>query len=243
MDGMAESILNGIMGRHFLPLFLFCVTMCATPGPNNIMLTASGANFGFRRTVPHMLGITLGVQSMILVIGLGLGRLFTEYPAVHAAMEWVGGAYLLYLAWKIATIPPTAGTVPVAEPAAGSGTGPEAGNAGIRPAGRPFSFTQALLFQWVNPKCWMMIVGALASFSVAGGGSGHNPGSVAATVAGVAFIALGFLSAAPAIALWAYAGVKIRRFLETSLRQRVFNGVMAGLLVGSLALVHASRLV
>jgi len=229
MDGMAESILNGIMGRHFLPLFLFCVTMCATPGPNNIMLTASGANFGFRRTVPHMLGITLGVQSMILVIGLGLGRLFTEYPAVHAVMEWVGGAYLLYLAWKIATIPPTAGAV----------SGSDAGRA----AGRPFSFTQALLFQWVNPKCWMMIVGALASFSLAGGGSGHNPGSVAATVAGVAFIALGFLSAAPAIALWAYAGVKIRRFLETSLRQRVFNGIMAVLLVGSLALVHASRLV
>ncbi len=199
------------LAGNLLPLLLFCLSMTATPGPNNIMLTASGANFGFRRTLPHMLGIACGVQIMILTIGLGLGRVFMEYPAVHAAMEWVGGAYLLYLAWKIANIKPL-------DPAAAA-------------AGRPMTFLQAVLFQWVNPKCWMMIVGAVAAFA-----DGRT------AVHDVLIIGLCFLAVSPTIGLWALVGVRISRFLETAFRRRMFNYTMAGLLVGSLAFAYMDKM-
>lgn len=198
---------------NLLPLMLFCLSMTATPGPNNIMLTASGANFGFRRTLPHMCGIACGMQTMILTVGLGLGRVFMEFPVVHAALEWVGGAYLLYLAWKIANIKPLA--------------------SGETPAGKPMTFMQGLLFQWVNPKCWMMILGAVATFA-----SEQN------AIHDVLIIALVFLVVTPpSIGLWALVGMKIRRFLETTFRRRMFNYSMAGLLVGSLVFVHIEKIV
>ncbi|UZP66981.1 LysE family translocator [Desulfovibrio mangrovi] len=206
------EVTNGLsLTANLLPLMLFCLSMTATPGPNNIMLTASGANFGFRRTLPHMFGIACGMQTMILTVGLGLGRVFMEFPAVHTALEWVGGAYLLYLAWKIANIPPA----PV-----------DSGG-----AGRPMTFMQGLLFQWVNPKCWMMVVGAVATFA-----DERN------AMHDVFIIALVFLAVTPpSIGMWALVGVKIRRFLETAFRRRMFNYTMAGLLVGSLVFVHMDK--
>lgn len=196
---------------NLLPLVLFCLSMTATPGPNNIMLTASGANFGFRRTLPHMCGIACGMQTMILTVGLGLGKVFMEFPVIHTSLEWVGGAYLLYLAWKIANISPVA--------------------AGAGGAAKPFTFMQALLFQWVNPKCWMMVVGAVATF--AGGETAMRD---------VFIIAAAFLAVTPpSIGMWAVVGVKISRFLETAFRRRMFNYTMASLLVGSLVFVHMGK--
>jgi threonine/homoserine/homoserine lactone efflux protein len=121
----------------------FALVMSITPGPNNTMLLASGLNFGFRRTVPHMLGVTLGCMVMMLAIGLGLGQLFERTPYLFVALEAASVAYLLYLAWKIAT----SRSLSVE-----------------RADRRPMTFLQAAAFQWVNPKAWMMAVTGVTAF-------------------------------------------------------------------------------
>lgn len=125
-------------------LLPFAVSTAITPGPNNVMLTASGATFGFRRTVPHMAGILNGFPAMLVAIGWGLGSDFEAYPLAHAILCWVGSAYLPFLAWKMAT--------------AG-----RAGAGNVR--GRPLSFLQSAAFKWVSPKSWMMAVGAVTAFT------------------------------------------------------------------------------
>lgn len=127
-----------------LPLAMFIFVSSITPGPNNVMLTASGANFGYQRSVPHMLGITVGAAVMLLLVGAGLGALFVQVPQLFRVLQWVGAAYLIWLAWKIAT----------------SG---QTGPAEAKP--RPFSFLQAAAFQWVNPKAWLMSVGVVAAYT------------------------------------------------------------------------------
>ena len=122
---------------------MFALVMSITPGPNNTMLLASGVNFGLRRTLPHMLGITCGCMIMMIAIALGLGQIFTRVPALYAAMEIASVAYLLYLAWKIAT--------------SRSFSVDEANE-------RPMTFLQAAAFQWVNPKAWMMAVSGVTAF-------------------------------------------------------------------------------
>ncbi|MGO4841915.1 LysE family translocator, partial [Rhizobiaceae sp. 2RAB30] len=113
-----------------------------TPGPNNLMLLASGVNFGFQRTVPHMLGIGAGFLVLLLSIGLGLGALLSAYPALHLALKFAGGAYLLYLAWRIAM-----------SRSLSDSRGEKA---------RPMSFLEAAAFQWVNPKAWMIALTGMA---------------------------------------------------------------------------------
>lgn len=125
-------------------LATFAIASSVTPGPNNAMLLASGANFGLRRTLPHMAGVVLGFAAMIVGVGLGLGFAFNAYPALYTAVQVIGGTYLLYLAYRIAT-------------AEGMGAGPS--------SGRPMSFWQAVAFQWVNPKAWAGAVGAIAAFA------------------------------------------------------------------------------
>ena len=127
-----------------LPLAMFAFVSSVTPGPNNVMLTASGATFGYRRSVPHMLGICLGVVVMVLLIGAGLGQLFEAEPRIYTLLKYLGAAYLIWLAWKIAR----AGSV-------------DQGQSGSR----PFSFWQAAAFQWVNPKAWIMAVGVVATYT------------------------------------------------------------------------------
>jgi threonine/homoserine/homoserine lactone efflux protein len=127
-----------------IALALFAFASSITPGPNNIMLLASGANFGLRRTVPHMLGISVGHAVMTALVGLGLLGLFEALPWLRTALMVVSAAYLLWLAWKIAN------AAPPGEAAAG---------------GRPFSFLQAAGFQWVNPKAWYMSIYAQTNFA------------------------------------------------------------------------------
>jgi threonine/homoserine/homoserine lactone efflux protein len=122
----------------------FAVATSITPGPNNLMLMASGANFGIGRTVPHMLGISLGHGFMIVMIGLGLIKVFEAYPLLHTIMKVLSVAYLLFLAWKIANAAP---------PAEGE------------TAGKPFTFLQAAGFQWVNPKGWFMALTAITVYA------------------------------------------------------------------------------
>ena len=127
-----------------LPLAMFIFVSSITPGPNNVMLTASGANFGYRRSVPHMLGISVGAAVQLLLVGAGLGALFAQLPVLYGVLQWMGALYLLCLAWKIAT----------------------AGQMGAAQAkGQPLGFWQAAAFQWVNPKAWIMSVGVVAAYT------------------------------------------------------------------------------
>lgn len=127
-----------------LPLAMFVFVSSITPGPNNVMLTASGANFGYQRSVPHMLGITCGGVFMLLMVGAGLGALFAQLPWLYAVLQGIGAVYLLWLAWKIATCG-------------------QAGTAQAKP--QPLGFWQAAAFQWVNPKAWLMSVGVVAAYT------------------------------------------------------------------------------
>ena len=125
-------------------LMAFAFVSSITPGPNNLMLMASGANFGFRRTIPHMLGVGLGFVIMVLLVGAGLVQVFAAYPISHAILKVASVAYLLYLALKIAT----------AAPVRNSET-----------KGRPMTFLQAAAFQWVNPKAWTMALTAVTVYT------------------------------------------------------------------------------
>lgn len=193
---------------EFLPLVTFAVATAITPGPNNIMLTASGANFGFRRTLPHMLGVAIGFTIMVLAIGLGLSAIFERFPLIHQVLRYGGGAYLLYLAYRIATAAPTPGAA--------------------QPAGHPLTFLQAALFQWINPKSWMMAVGAISAYTTVGGNL-----MLESVLIAVTFGAIGL----PSTALWAGLGVAIARLLRTRWALRAFNIAMALLLVASLAVM------
>lgn len=127
-----------------LPLMMFALVSSITPGPNNLMLLASGANFGFRRTLPHMLGISLGFAFMVFLVGLGLARMFELYPVLKLVLKVLAVAYMLYLAWKIA-----------------NAAAPEAADE----TGKPFTFLQAAAFQWVNPKAWAMALTAVTVYA------------------------------------------------------------------------------
>ncbi|MDH0091835.1 LysE family translocator [Achromobacter mucicolens] len=126
------------------PLALFALVSSITPGPNNVMLASSGLSFGFRRSVPHLLGVNLGFTLMIFLVGVGLGSVFQQTPALYTVLKYAGAAYLLYLAWKIANSGPL-----------------DEGEA----RGKPFTFLQAAAFQWVNPKAWVMAVGVVATYT------------------------------------------------------------------------------
>lgn len=128
----------------FLALALFAFVSSITPGPNNLMLMASGANFGFRRTIPHMLGVALGFVFMVLMVGVGLVQVFDAYPVSYTVLKTGSVAYLLWLAWKIAHAGPVK-------------SGDEQGS--------PMSFMQAAAFQWVNPKAWAMALTAISAYT------------------------------------------------------------------------------
>jgi threonine/homoserine/homoserine lactone efflux protein len=128
----------------FLALLVYAFVTSITPGPNNLMLLASGVNFGFTRTIPHALGIGGGFLTLLLAVGFGLGAVLTAFPSLHLALKIAGGAYLLYLAWRIAM------SRSMGQGAAG---------------GRPMTFLEAAGFQWVNPKAWVMAVSAMAIYT------------------------------------------------------------------------------
>ena len=133
-----------MQAETLLALFVFAFTTSITPGPNNMMLFASGVNFGFTRTIPHMFGIGAGFLTLLIAVGLGLGALLHSVPLLYTALKFAGGAYLVWIAWKIGT----------------SRTLSE-GKAGAV----PMTFLQAAAFQWINPKAWVMAVTAMATYT------------------------------------------------------------------------------
>ncbi|GGO88123.1 lysine transporter LysE [Marinobacterium nitratireducens] len=191
------------------PFVFFAFSMSATPGPNNMMLTASGANYGFVRTLPHMLGISVGCMLLMSAVALGLGTLFEQWPAAQQALKLVGSLYLLWLAWKIASAP-----------------APEA----VRGGSRPLTFWQAAAFQFANPKAWVMAISGIASFTLAGEGF---------MLSAVLVILLMGLINLPSIALWASFGVALGRLLKTPAHWRRFNVLMGGLTAACVAMILA----
>ncbi len=187
----------------FLALLLFSFASSITPGPNNIMLLASGVNFGFRKTIPHMFGIAFGFGLLLLAVGFGLREVFTQFPIMELVLKVLGGAYLLYLAWQIAN----SGSVK-------SG----------KVTSKPMSFMAAALFQWVNPKAWVMAIYAMTAYT------GQPDFTTGVFIVVFAFVVINF----PSVAVWCGFGVALREWLSDPKRLKIFNVTMAFFLVASL---------
>ena len=188
-------------------LFAFALVSSITPGPNNLMLMASGANFGLRATLPHMLGVGLGFVFMIIMVGIGLVGLFDLWPHARDLLKIISIGYMLWLAWKIANAA-----------APDSGAPSEQRHA--------MTFMQAALFQWVNPKAWTMALTAVTVYA---------PRHDLATVLIVAGV-FGVVNL-PSVSSWAMLGQVMRRWLSSPSRLRLFNWSMAALLIGSLTIM------
>ncbi len=189
-----------------LALAAFAFVASITPGPNNLMLMASGTNFGLRRTLPHMIGVNIGFVLMLLLVGLGLAQVFETYPVSYAVLKTVSALYLLYLAWKIATASPPPAT------------------SGEERAGKPLTFLQAAAFQWVNPKAWAMVLTGMSAYTLP-----ERPLFSLAIVT----IVFGLINL-PSIFTWAVMGTQMRRFLNKPARLRAFNITAALLLVATI---------
>jgi threonine/homoserine/homoserine lactone efflux protein len=183
---------------------LFAGVSSVTPGPNNTMILASGVNFGVHRSMPHLLGISLGFGVMLMAVGLGLHTVLERFPAIYTTMRYGGTAYLLWLAWKLVR------------------SGPLQDNA-ERPS-QPMSFMAAAAFQWINPKAWVMAVTAMTTYLPA-----NALVSQVALLAGL-FVLINI----PCVGLWAAFGSALRNVLQDPQRLRIFNTCMALALVASL---------
>jgi threonine/homoserine/homoserine lactone efflux protein len=183
-----------------LPLVGFAFASSITPGPNNLMLSASGIAFGLRRTLPHLAGVAFGFLVLLLVCGSGVGAVVTAFPAVAVALKLFGTLYLLYLAWSMR-----------------NALAPEAADA----SARPLRFVEAALFQFVNPKGWIMALTASSVFLPE-----LEPRWLAVGLLGLVFLGVGL----PCICAWAVVGVSLRRCLALE-RWRDFFSLMTGVLM------------
>jgi threonine/homoserine/homoserine lactone efflux protein len=188
----------------FLALTVFACVMAFTPGPNNIMLAASGVNFGLTRSIPHMAGVTIGFAVLFVACGAGLGLVFAAVPTLHLVLKVAGALYMLWLAFKVATAH-------------------DAGESARSPA-RPFTFLQAAAFQWINPKAVVAAVSAIALYV--------RPGHVASDFP--AMLAVLIVCTVGSVVTWTGFGVALRRFLHSPRHARIFNVSMALLLVASI---------
>ena len=180
--------------------------MSATPGPNNVMVMASAARYGMRRTLPHVLGVTFGFPAMLALVGAGIGAFALASPAIHQGIEIVGVLFMLWIAWRIAT--------------AGAPHAAQANGA------RPLNFFEAALFQWVNPKAWVIAVVVVALYAHGPAGSRGGLWFDIALIAGIfALICL------PSLCCWAALGRGAGALLKSERQFRLFNGAMAALLV------------
>ncbi len=182
----------------------FAFVSSITPGPNNTMLFLSGVNFGFKRTVPHILGVTIGFAILVLVSGLGLGEIFTKWPFLETILRYGCALYLLFLAWQILR----SGQIQ-SDKAEGK---------------KPISFLQAVIFQWINPKAWLMAVVGVTTYVPLQ----HFFLNISILIA-VFLIFVCFSGG-----VWTLCGNWIQRFLDRPQYLRCFNITMAILLVLSL---------
>ncbi len=182
----------------------FALASTMTPGPNNIMLLSSGLTFGYKRTIPHALGINFGFPVMVICVGLGVGKLFEVFPFVYTVLKVVGISYLLWMAWHIAN---TKGS-------------PATQNKNDK----PFTFFQAALFQWVNPKAWVVAITSTAAFI-----TDHKIAFIQVMIISCIFFFCGILSTNS----WSLGGVMLKKFIQNERLIKLFNITMAILILGS----------
>lgn len=186
------------------PVIVFAFVCSVTPGPNNVMIAASAANHGVKAALPHALGIAIGFAAMALIVGLGLAEPLADHPRAQLVLRWVGAAWMLVLAWKIARA--TAPHVAAAE--------------GRRP---PLGFLGAALFQWINPKAWLIVLAAITAFI--GGVHPAMEALILAAIFGVVCL--------PCVLSWAMLGAGAGRVLASPALLRAFNVTMALLLAAT----------
>lgn len=189
---------------EFIALILFIFSTSGTPGPNNIMILTSGVNHGIRNSLPHVFGVNIGFLVMIICVGLGIMSLFQQWPFLHKLIQIIGICYLLYLAFKIATMPV---------------------NNEINSDKKPFSFIQAAAFQWVNPKAWVMCVSAIVAFS-----STNNNVVEQVLIISVFYFIFGL----PCSFAWLMVGKWLQNILTHDVYVKRFNRIMALILLTSL---------
>ncbi len=188
----------------YFAMMLFAFTATITPGPNNIMIMTSGVNYGVKQSLPHLLGICFGFPSMVILIGLGFSVVFERYPLLHELIKIIGIIYLIYLAWAIAN------------------TGPSKMKSQSK---KPMSFMKAAMFQWVNPKAWVMATGAVSAYTT----------QSADFMMQVLYITLTFFIVSfPCVGTWLFFGVGLRKYLQDPIHYRIFNISMALLLILSI---------
>jgi threonine/homoserine/homoserine lactone efflux protein len=195
--------------EHILAFVLFAAVAAVTPGPSNVMLAAAGANAGIVKGMSALLGVAIGMGLMMFVVPFGLGSVVLASPLVLTALHWCGAAFLLWLAYKIAS----------------------ASHGEATPGANPVGFTRAAIFQWVNPKSWLVSVSAAGTFLHAGAGS---PFTQSALLGG-----LFFLVALPCCFVWLVFGATAQRLFHSQRSLRIFNFVMGVLLALSVVLIIA----
>ena len=189
----------------YLSVLFFAISTTVTPGPNNIMLMSSGVNWGIKNSLPHLFGIAIGFPVMVAAVGLGFSSIFTLIPQLHFIIQCVGIVYLLYLSWLVAVS--------------------NNSSLNIATSATRISFKKAALFQWVNPKAWVMAMGAIATYTT-------SDSSFTFQVAYIVFIF--FLIALPCLSLWLFFGYVLSKYLKNIHALKLFNCLMASLLVISL---------
>jgi threonine/homoserine/homoserine lactone efflux protein len=194
---MSNELLIGLVG--------FALVSAFSPGPNNLMLLSSGMNFGWRKSVPHILGIAIGFPVMIFGVGMGITQIFEAYPVSLVVMKVLSAVYLIYLAYKIASTRP-------------AGVDMEVKNT------RPLTFVQAAAFQWVNPKAWAMALTAISAYTIA------SNMLLSVFIVIFVFLVVGMMSANT----WTIIGLKLRMFLSNPTAFRAFNIGCALILVATL---------
>ena len=193
------------MIEYFIPLLILCIVQSGTPGPNNIMLTASGKNFGYIKTIPHMLGVVLGFLSLIIVFGLGLTVIFSKYPIIQFVLRIVGSIYLLYLSYRIYS---SVNTEDLSK-------------------SKPITFMESSLFQYVNPKGVMMAITTISIYT-----DHINFEFITSFNEGMIYILIAFtISNIIAVITWTSVGVFIGQFIKSARGIKIFNALMAFFLV------------
>ena len=186
-----------------LSIFLFAIATAFSPGPNNLMLLSSGLTFGYKKTIPHILGVMVGFPLMVIAVGLGVERVFELFPSLYDILKVFGLAYLLWMAWQIANF-------------SGSMSKDD------EKRQKPFSFIQAAVFQWLNPKAWIMAITATTSFITS---STHLFVQIMIIAFVYLLVGLGSTNA------WALGGLFLQRVISNERHVRVFNVSIAVLIV------------
>ena len=193
------------MFEYFFPLLLLCIIQSGTPGTNNIMLTASGKNFGYVKTIPHMTGVVFGFLTLLIVMGLGLISVFTSYPIAQTILQILGSLYLLYLSYRIYFTY----------------------SSDNEDRSKPITFIESSLFQYVNPKGVMMAITTISIYT-----DYKNFEFIDSFLEGMVFVLLGFtISNTFSVLTWTSVGVFLNNFIKSKAAIRNFNGLMATLLV------------